>query len=97
MWRSRFWLLPLTILLLARPIAALAQEVTDDLERPSAWAMRGLRVGGAKLRASLANDPDTVWIGHIASSSYVPKDRNGNPVPNSPRDANGAPTIPGTY
>src|SRR5215467_10112829 len=83
-------------LLLLAATGAFAQEVTDLSDSPAYWRMRSLRVGPAKLRASLANDPDTIWIGHIADASYVPKDRNGNPLPNSARDANGAPTVAGT-
>src|SRR5207237_10735283 len=89
-------LLALAAYVCAAPLVALADEVTDDFDAPAFWRLKGLRVGAAKLRTSLANDPDTVWIGHIASSSYVPKDRNGNPVPSSARDANGAPTVAGT-
>ena len=83
-------------LLLASATGVLADEVTDDLDRPSMWRMRSLRVGPATLRVSLSNDPDTVWIGHIADPSWVPRDRNGNPVPSSARDASGAPSVPGT-
>src|SRR5438105_4496736 len=86
----------LATLLLASATGVLADEVTGDLDSPAFWRLKSLRVGAAKLRSSLTNDPDTVWIGHIASSSYVPKDRNGNPVPSSARDANGAPTVAGT-
>src|SRR5204863_1533013 len=84
------------MLLLTSSVAAWAQEVNGDFDSPAYWRMKSLRVGAAKLRTSLANDPDTVWIGHIADASYVPKDRNGNPLPNSPRGPNGAPLIPGT-
>ena len=86
----------LGVLLVASPVIARADEVTDDQDTPAMWRMHSLRVGAAKLRTSLANDPDTVWIGHIASSAYVPKDRNGVAVPSSARDANGNPTVAGT-
>ena len=58
--------------------------------------MKNLRVGPIRLRSSLSNDPDSVWIRHIAVPTWVPLDRTGNPVPSSPRDANGEPTVPGT-
>jgi hypothetical protein len=86
----------LGVLLVASPMVARADEVTDDQDTPAMWRMHSLRVGATKLRTSLANDPDTIWIGHIADASWVPKDRNGNPVPNSARNASGAPSVAGT-
>src|SRR5580765_8213628 len=84
------------ILSVSCPWAARADEVTDISDTPSAWHMRSLRVGTAKLRTSLANDPDTIWIGHVADATWVPKDRNGANVPNSARNASGAPSVVGT-
>src|SRR5438132_2664784 len=84
------------VLLVASPMIARADEVTGDQDSPAAWRLHSLRVGVNRLRTSLANDPDTIWIGHIASSSFVPKDNVGANGPNSPRDANGAPTVAGT-
>src|SRR5262245_24869829 len=86
----------LGVLLLASPVIARADEVTDGQDTPAMWRMHSLRVGATKLRTSLANDPDTIWIGHVADASWVPKDRNGNPVPSSARDGNGAQTVAGT-
>src|SRR5580765_89618 len=86
----------LGVLLVASPMVARADEVTDDQDTPAMWRMHSLRVGATKLRTSLANDPDTIWIGHIADATWVPKDRNGNPVPNSARNASGAPSVAGT-
>ena len=78
-------LLLVGVLSVTCPWIARADEVTDISDTPEAWRMKSLRVGPAKLRTSLANDPDTIWIGHIANSSWVPKDRNGANVPNSAR------------
>jgi hypothetical protein len=83
-------------LLLLAATGAFAQEVTDLSDSPAYLRLKSLRVGPAKLRTSLANDPDTVWIGHIADPTWVPKDRFGNPLPNSPRGPGGAPLIYGT-
>jgi len=84
------------ILLVASPMIARADEVTDDQDTPAVWRLHSLRVGAAKLRTNLANDPDTIWIGHIADATWVPKDNAGNPVPNSARTASGAPSVAGT-
>src|SRR5262245_23596026 len=77
-------LLLLGVLMLASPFAAWADEVTGDQDSPQAWKLRSLQSSVSKLRTSLANDPDTVWIGHIAQSSWIPKDRNGVNVPGVP-------------
>src|SRR5204863_8133921 len=75
----------LGVLLVARPMVARAQDEIDaGLGAPSVWKLKSLRVGAAKLRTSLTNDPDTVWIGHIADPTWVPKDRNGANVPGVP-------------
>jgi len=83
-------------LVFASPFVAMADEVTDDQNTPEAYRLHSLRTSATQLRTSLANDPDTVWIGHIQGSTFVPKDRLGVDVPNSARDANGAPTTFGT-
>src|SRR5262252_11189444 len=83
-------------LLLLAATGAFAQEVTDLSDSPAYGRMKSLRVGPARLRTSLANDPDTIWIGHIADPNWVPKDRNGTPLPNSPRGPSGGPLIYGT-
>src|SRR5262245_39011302 len=84
----------LGVLLVASPVIARADDVTDDQDTPAMWRLHSLRVGATKLRTSLANDPDTIWIGHIADAGWVPKDRNGNPVPSSPRGPGGTAAPP---
>lgn len=92
----RLLFLLLGVLIFASPMVALADEITDDEFTPQSWQKKSLTTSAAKLRTSLANDPDTVWIGHIDTPGWIPKDRNGADVPNSARDANGAPTVAGT-
>src|SRR5262245_5747645 len=74
----------LGVLVLASPLPAMADEVTADQDSPEAWKLRSLVSSVAKLRTNLSNDPDTIWIGHIASASWVPKDKNGVAVPGVP-------------
>ena len=59
-------------------------ELADRTGLPLGTIKTRMRLGMMKLRTSLSNDPDTVWIGHIADPTWVPKDRNGVNVPGVP-------------
>src|SRR5262245_60647897 len=87
----------LGVLLLAAPMAAWSDEVTDDQDTPAMWRLHGLRVGAATLRTSARPpDPDTVWIGHIHDPGFKPQHSpSGNPAgcPGSP-DCADVPGVP---
>jgi hypothetical protein len=71
----------LGVLMIALPIAALAQdmeEMTNGMPEYRQFVSKASR-----LRTSDVNDPDTVWIGHIGDATWRPRDRNGNILGNA--------------
>ena len=68
-------LLLLGVLTVALPVAALA-DIEEMMTGMPEYRQFVSKVG--RLRTSDVNDPDTVWIGHIADASWRPRDKNGN-------------------
>jgi hypothetical protein len=76
--RNPYRFLLLGVPMFALPMVALAQ----DMEQASLPERRQLVSRASRLRTSDVNDPDTVWIGHIADADWRPRDRDGNPLGN---------------
>ena len=71
----------LGVLMIALPAGVFAQdteEMTNGMPEYRQFVSKASR-----LRTSDVNDPDTVWIGHIADATWRPKDKNGNVLGNA--------------